>query len=142
VLDARGDAIGVQTNNVAEYTALLNGLRRAAELGVTEVEVVSDSELMVKQMRGEYKIKNAALRDLSLEATRLARALGTVTVHGCPSRAQPARRPARERRTRRRTLIAVPLGVAIVMGDDGRAHLFLCLPACFCLPLLPVRGIE
>ena len=79
VLDARGDAIGVQTNNVAEYTALLNGLRRAAELGVTEVEVVSDSELMVKQMRGEYKVKNAALRDLSLEATRLARALGTVT---------------------------------------------------------------
>ena len=68
VLDARGEAIGVQTNNVAEYTALLNGLRRAAELGVTEVEVVSDSELMVKQMRGEYKIKNAALRELSIEA--------------------------------------------------------------------------
>ncbi len=70
VLDARGDAIGVQTNNVAEYTALVNGLRRAAELGVTEVEVVSDSELMVKQMRGEYKIKNEALRELSIEATR------------------------------------------------------------------------
>ena len=67
VLDARGDAIGVATNNVAEYTALLNGLRRAVELGVTEVEVVSDSELMVKQMRGEYKIKNAALRELALE---------------------------------------------------------------------------
>jgi ribonuclease HI len=79
VLDARGDAIGVQTNNVAEYTALLNGLRRAAELGVTAVEVVSDSELMVKQMRGEYKIKNAALRELSIEATRLARAIGRVT---------------------------------------------------------------
>jgi ribonuclease HI len=79
VLDARGDAIGVATNNVAEYTALLNGLRRAAELGVTEVEVVSDSELMVKQMRGEYKIKNAALRELALEGGRLARALGSVT---------------------------------------------------------------
>ena len=79
VLDARGDAIGVATNNVAEYTALLNGLRRAAELGVTEVEVVSDSELMVKQMRGEYRIKNAALRELSIEAARLARAVGTVT---------------------------------------------------------------
>ena len=79
VLDARGDAIGVQTNNVAEYTALLNGLRRAVELGVTEVEVVSDSELMVKQMRGEYKIKNAALRELSVEVARLARAVGTVT---------------------------------------------------------------
>jgi ribonuclease HI len=79
VLDARGDAIGMQTNNVAEYTALVNGLRRAAELGVTEVEVVSDSELMVKQMRGEYKIKNAALRELSLEAARLARTVGAVT---------------------------------------------------------------
>jgi ribonuclease HI len=79
VLDARGEAIGIQTNNVAEYTALLNGLRRAAELGVTEIEVVSDSELMVKQMRGEYKIKNAALRELSLEAARLGRAVGSVS---------------------------------------------------------------
>src|SRR5262249_45333060 len=79
VLDARGDAIGIQTNNVAEYTALLNGLRRAAELGVDDVEVVSDSELMVKQMRGEYRVKNAALRDLSLEAARLGRVLGSVT---------------------------------------------------------------
>jgi len=79
VLDARGEAIGIQTNNVAEYTALLNGLRRAAELGVTEVEVVSDSELMVKQMRGEYRVKNPALRELSLEAARLAKALGAVT---------------------------------------------------------------
>ena len=79
VLDARGEAIGIQTNNVAEYTALLNGLRRAAELGVTDVEVVSDSELMVKQMRGEYRIKNEALRELSLEAGRLARGVGSVT---------------------------------------------------------------
>ena len=78
VLDARGDAIGVQTNNVAEYTALVNGLRRAAELGLTEVEVVSDSELMVKQMRGEYRVKNAALRELCVEAARLARAVGEV----------------------------------------------------------------
>jgi ribonuclease HI len=79
VLDARGDAIGTATNNVAEYTALLYGLRRAAELGLTELEVVSDSELMVKQMRGEYKIKNEALRNLSAEASQLARALGSVT---------------------------------------------------------------
>ena len=79
VLDARGDAIGIATNNVAEYTALVNGLRRAAELGLTEIEVVSDSELMVKQMRGEYKVKNQALRDLSVQASRLAQALGSVT---------------------------------------------------------------
>ena len=79
VLEARGEAIGVATNNVAEYSALLEGLRRAAELGVSELEVVSDSELMVKQMTGVYRVKNEALRGLSLEAARLARGLGRVT---------------------------------------------------------------
>jgi probable phosphoglycerate mutase len=79
VLDARGEAIGVATNNVAEYRALVAGLERALELGVTELAVISDSELVVKQMRGEYKIKNAALRELSAEATRLARRIGEVS---------------------------------------------------------------
>ena len=79
VLDARGEPIGVATNNVAEYSALLAGLRRAAELGVDELEVVSDSELMVKQMTGVYRVKNEALRPLALEAGRLARALPRVT---------------------------------------------------------------
>jgi len=78
VLAAHGEAIGIATNNVAEYSALIAGLEKAAELAVGEVEVVSDSELMVKQMRGEYKVKNAALRELSLQAAQLARALGTV----------------------------------------------------------------
>jgi ribonuclease HI len=64
VLDARGEAIGVATNNVAEYRGLLAGLEAALERGVEEVEVVSDSELVVKQMRGEYKVKNETLRDL------------------------------------------------------------------------------
>ena len=78
VLDARGEAIGVATNNVAEYRALVAGLESALARGVDELEVVSDSELLVKQMRGEYRVKNAALRELSLEAARLARRLGTV----------------------------------------------------------------
>jgi ribonuclease HI len=78
VLDARGEAIGVATNNVAEYSALIAGLEAALERGVTELEVVSDSELLVKQMRGEYKVKNEALRGLSLEAAKLARRLGNV----------------------------------------------------------------
>jgi ribonuclease HI len=78
VLDARGETIGVATNNVAEYRALIAGLEAALERGVTELEVVSDSELVVKQMRGEYKVKNAALRELSLEAARLARKLRSV----------------------------------------------------------------
>jgi ribonuclease H / adenosylcobalamin/alpha-ribazole phosphatase len=78
VLAAHGEAIGIATNNVAEYSALIAGLERAIELALPEVEVVSDSELMVKQMRGEYKVKNAALRELSLRAGRLASTLGKV----------------------------------------------------------------
>jgi len=78
VLAAHGEAIGVATNNVAEYSALIAGLEKALELGVTELDVVSDSELMVKQMRGEYKVKNEALRELSLRAARLARELGSI----------------------------------------------------------------
>ena len=79
VLDARGEAIGIATNNVAEYRALVAGLEKAVELGVDELEVISDSELLVKQMTGEYKVKNAALRELSLEAARLARNLRWVS---------------------------------------------------------------
>ncbi len=79
VLDARGEAIGHATNNVAEYRALIAGLEKALELGVDEVDVISDSELVVKQMRGEYRVKNEALRDLSLRASRLARQLRRVT---------------------------------------------------------------
>ena len=71
-------AIGVATNNVAEYRALVAGLAKAVELGLDELEVVSDSELVVKQMRGEYKVKNAALADLKAEAEDLARRLPKV----------------------------------------------------------------
>jgi ribonuclease HI len=72
VLDSRGDTIGVATNNVAEYRALLAGLASALERGVDELEVVSDSELLVKQMRGEYKVKSPTLRELVDEAQALA----------------------------------------------------------------------
>jgi ribonuclease H / adenosylcobalamin/alpha-ribazole phosphatase len=73
VLAAHGEAIGVATNNVAEYRALVEGLQKALELAVDEVDVVSDSQLLVRQMTGEYKVKNEALRKLSLEAASLAR---------------------------------------------------------------------
>jgi ribonuclease H / adenosylcobalamin/alpha-ribazole phosphatase len=78
VLAAEGEAIGTATNNVAEYSGLVAGLRRALDLNVPEVQVVSDSELLVKQMRGEYRVKNAALRALHEEATALARRVGNV----------------------------------------------------------------
>jgi ribonuclease HI len=73
VLAAHGEAIGRATNNVAEYRGLLGGMAKAAELGVDELEVVSDSELLVKQMQGEYRVKNEALRALWEEATELER---------------------------------------------------------------------
>jgi probable phosphoglycerate mutase len=78
VLEARGEAIGVTTNNVAEYRGLVAGLAKALELAVGDLEVVSDSELLVKQMRGEYRVRKDTLRELSLEAARLARQLGAV----------------------------------------------------------------
>ena len=78
VLAAEGRPIGSATNNVAEYSGLIAGLRKALELEIPSVEVVSDSELMVKQMRGEYRVKNEALRALSLEAAQLAKEIGDV----------------------------------------------------------------
>ena len=79
VLDARGEAIGTATNNVAEYSGLVAGLAKAVEIGLDELEVVSDSELMVRQMTGVYRVKNQGLRELNLEATALARKIGKVT---------------------------------------------------------------
>jgi ribonuclease HI len=78
VLAAEGEAIGIATNNIAEYSGLVAGLQRALELQVPDVEVVSDSELLVKQMRGEYRVKNAALRELYDEAVALAQRVGSV----------------------------------------------------------------
>jgi ribonuclease H / adenosylcobalamin/alpha-ribazole phosphatase len=79
VLAAHGEKIGVATNNVAEYSALIAGLEKALELGLPRVDVISDSELLVKQMRGEYRVKNEALRELNEQAARLARRIGEVT---------------------------------------------------------------
>ena len=84
VLAAHGETIGVATNNVAEYRALVAGLEKALELAVDEVDVASDSQLLVRQMTGEYKVKNEALRKLSLQAAALARRLGRVTYRSVP----------------------------------------------------------
>ena len=74
------DTIGTASNNVAEYTALVEGLTLAAELGVKSLQVFSDSELMVKQMNGEYKVKNEDLRPLYEEACQLRRQFEKVTI--------------------------------------------------------------
>jgi ribonuclease HI len=64
VLERHGERIGKATNNVAEYRALLLGLERASERGAREVEVVGDSELVVRQVQGDYKVKDEALKGL------------------------------------------------------------------------------
>ena len=79
VLAAHGETIGVATNNVAEYRALVAGLRKAAELQVDELEVVSDSGLLVHQMRGDWKVEKDALQELWGEANDLERKLGKVS---------------------------------------------------------------
>jgi ribonuclease HI len=79
VLAAHGETIGIATNNVAEYSALIAGLEKARELAVEDLEVVSDSELMVKQMTGEYRVKNETLQELWQRASRLARGFRDVS---------------------------------------------------------------
>ena len=70
VVEEVAERIGEATNNVAEYRALLRGLERASALGADEVEVVGDSELVAKQVNGQYKVKHAGLRPLHAAALR------------------------------------------------------------------------
>jgi ribonuclease HI len=70
VLVERAERIGRTTNNVAEYRALLLGIATAREVGGTELELVGDSELIVRQVEGRYKVKDATLRELHAEAKR------------------------------------------------------------------------
>ncbi|MGQ0504961.1 MAG: ribonuclease HI family protein [Myxococcaceae bacterium] len=71
VVDRLGKFLGVQTNNYAESMGLLLGLKRARELGVKEVEVFADSELMIRQLGGRYQVKSPSLRPLYEEALKL-----------------------------------------------------------------------
>ena len=64
ILEERSEAIGRATNNVAEYQALLLGIEQARAVGARELELVGDSELIARQVRGEYRVKDAALREL------------------------------------------------------------------------------
>ena len=70
VLDEVHQLLGVVTNNVAEYRGLLLGLARARDLGATEVDVVNDSELVARQVNGEYKVKHPDMKPLHAEAMR------------------------------------------------------------------------
>ena len=71
IVDRLGKFLGVRTNNYAEYMGLLLGLKRATELGVREIEVFTDSELLIRQLGGRYQVKSASLRPLYEEALNL-----------------------------------------------------------------------
>ena len=84
VVQELGEYIGEQTNNQAEYKALILGLVRAKTLGAKEVECYLDSELVVKQMRGEYKVKNANVKPLYAEAVELAGGFAQISYDHVP----------------------------------------------------------
>ncbi|HEY1565953.1 MAG TPA: ribonuclease HI family protein [Solirubrobacteraceae bacterium] len=93
VLDEYAESIGVATNNVAEYQALLRGVERARALGAREAEFVNDSELVAKQINGDYKVKHPAMRPLYEQAIVALRAFDRWSIRSVP-RAQNARADA------------------------------------------------
>jgi ribonuclease HI len=93
VLEELAETIGVATNNVAEYRALLRGLERAGALGATEIEIVNDSELVARQLTGAYKVKHPAMKPLHAEAIAALRRFDSWRVKSVP-RAQNARADA------------------------------------------------
>ena len=84
VIDEVGEFIGEATNNVAEYRALLLGLRRAHQLNATEVRIINDSELVARQLKGEYKVKSVGLKPLFLEALEMLKGFHSWEIRNVP----------------------------------------------------------
>ncbi len=93
LLAQASELLGVVTNNVAEYRGLLLGLRRASELGATDVELINDSELIAKQLSGAYKVKHPDMRPLHAQALAALRAFERWSIRSVP-RAQNAQADA------------------------------------------------
>jgi len=89
-VEAWGEAIGHVTNNQAEYQALLAGLRKARQLGARTVTVRSDSQLLVRQFLGEYRVKDPKLKPLHAEARRLAGGFTRFAIEHVPREANRA----------------------------------------------------
>lgn len=83
-LAAYGEYLGTQTNNFAEYSALLSALKTARSLGATEVDCVLDSELIVKQMQGVYKVKEPTLQKLFVQVYNAAAGFKKVSYRHTP----------------------------------------------------------
>lgn len=73
LLEKLGEKIGTATNNVAEYRALLKGIELAAAHGATDLELIGDSELVVRQVEGRYKVKSAGMKELHAEVKKALR---------------------------------------------------------------------
>jgi ribonuclease HI len=93
VVDELAERIGVASNNVAEYRALIRGLERARELGASELEIVGDSELVVRQVNGVYKVKHPAIRPLYEQAISALRTFDRWRIRSVP-RAENSRADA------------------------------------------------
>ncbi len=93
VIDEVAERIGIATNNVAEWRALLRGIERAQALGADEVELISDSELVARQLTGDYKVKHASMKRLHAEALAALSGFDRWRIRTVP-RAQNARADA------------------------------------------------
>jgi ribonuclease HI len=93
VIDEVAERIGVATNNVAEYQALLRGIERASALGASQLELINDSELVARQLTGAYKVKHPAMKPLYEQAMTALRPFARWTIRNVP-RAQNARADA------------------------------------------------
>jgi len=102
------EAIGHATNNVAEYTAVKRALERARELGATDVEIVTDSKLLVEQLNGRYRVKNPTLQRLHAEVRAAARSFVSVTYRHVP----------RERNRRADALVNLAIDAWLEEHDD------------------------
>ncbi len=79
-----GEYIGIATNNQAEYTALIKGLERSLQNGVTGLDCFLDSELIVRQLQGRYRVKNNGLRPLFNKVLALAEKFDSISYHHVP----------------------------------------------------------
>jgi ribonuclease HI len=84
VLEEHAEAIGHATNNVAEYRALLLGVARARALGASELELIGDSELIARQVRGEYRVKDPSLRELHAQVAAELSEVDRWTIRNVP----------------------------------------------------------
>ena len=84
VVEERAETIGVATNNVAEYRALLLGIEHARALGANELDIVGDSELIARQVRGEYRVKDPSLRELHARVAKTLEGFDRWSIRNVP----------------------------------------------------------